>query len=219
MNSVNSNGLKNSRIDELLSHAKDLILTGFGNLRDAVEDMASAKEQGASLRAIAKAVGMSHGWVNEKLKWRKGGYQGTPFGPQSKASRRRGQAADHTRRLDSHPAKQVILPPQRRRAAPVAVRSITPEPVGGVDMARLADAETVTPAEIIKAGGLNSIQRGDLIHVLELLGCARPRTRSTVALTIEKRRAELGLTWDELIIPANDADGNAANIAAEEPAS
>jgi hypothetical protein len=66
-------------IDDLLSRAKVSIEAGDNHMRQAAEDIAAAKEQGAKQRQIAEAVGKSVGWVNGLLKWREAGYPGTAF--------------------------------------------------------------------------------------------------------------------------------------------
>jgi hypothetical protein len=62
-------------ITELLGRAKRAIETGENSLHDAAEDIAAAREQGATQRQIAEAVGKSAAWVNQLLKWRPSGYQ------------------------------------------------------------------------------------------------------------------------------------------------
>ena len=51
---------------------------------------------------------------------------------------------------------------------------------------------------------LSAERRAGLIERLELLTTKRPRLRATLALQIEQRRAEVGLTWDELLIPSDE---------------
>ena len=70
---------------------------GETSLHAAAEDIAAAQEQGATQRQIAEAVRKSAAWVNRLLKWRQSGYKdGTAFGPQAKASRRRAQRVQAT---------------------------------------------------------------------------------------------------------------------------
>ena len=52
---------------------------------------------------------------------------------------------------------------------------------------------------------LSAEQRAGLIERLELLATERPRLRAKLALQIERRRVEIGLTWDELLIPCEQA--------------
>jgi hypothetical protein len=59
-----------------------------------------------------------------------------------------------------------------------------------------------------------SVQRHNLIEALEFLTSTRPGFRAKLALIVEARRAELGLTWDQLIIPAG-----AFHVARNEPTS
>lgn len=84
---------------ELLARAKDAIHAGEASLRRAADDLAAAQTLGMSQRLIGQAVGKSAAWVNQLLKWRESGYRDTtPFGPQSKASRKRAshvQSAEH----------------------------------------------------------------------------------------------------------------------------
>jgi hypothetical protein len=79
---------------ELLIRGKALIESGERSLRDAAVVLGTAQEKcGASQREIAAEVGRSPAWVNKLLKWRKAGYPSdTPFGPASKAARRRKKA-------------------------------------------------------------------------------------------------------------------------------
>lgn len=49
-----------------------------------------------------------------------------------------------------------------------------------------------------------------LVKTLGMLGSAYDGERSNAASLVEKQRAELGMTWDELVIPANDVKSRAA---------
>lgn len=57
-----------------------------------------ARKLGATQRQSAKAIGKSRAWVNMLLKWRRGGYRETPFGPQSKAKHEAVQSPKQSRR-------------------------------------------------------------------------------------------------------------------------
>jgi hypothetical protein len=50
----------------------------------------------------------------------------------------------------------------------------------------------------------SSVRRANLIEALEFLATERPGIRAKLALNVEKRRAELGLTWGQLLIPAEE---------------
>jgi len=106
---------------ELLARAKDAIDAGETSLRAAAEDLALAGTLGMSQRAIGDAVGKSAAWVNRLLKWRESGYRTvTPFGAQSKASRRRAsrvQSTKHHRGASAPPrAGTLALRPEHIRS-------------------------------------------------------------------------------------------------------
>jgi hypothetical protein len=67
-------------IDQLLNEAKQAIADGESSLKRAAECIAEAQSQGATQRRIAEWVGKSPAWVNQLLKWRNDGYEGTAFG-------------------------------------------------------------------------------------------------------------------------------------------
>jgi hypothetical protein len=204
------------QIADLLERAKQSILLGMDSWRAATEDMAAGQEQGASQRQIAKAVGKSAAWVHQMLKWRREGYKDdTPFGLQSKASRRRANGVQATERGQQLFRDSAPNPGTLTRA----VHSFAPDQIGSDDLDPLADAEIDPRAEAISTGGISASQRHDLIERLEMLAYAKPMFRAKFALNVEKRRAELGLTWDQLIIPANGTDANAVNRTDEEAAS
>jgi hypothetical protein len=207
-------------VDEHLSRAKHTIAGTIAwyepSWRAATEDMAAAKAKGATQRQIAESVGKSAAWVNRLLRWRRSGYQDdTPFGRQSKASRPRAKGVQATERRQQLFRDRAPNPCTLTRA----VDSFAPDQIGSDDLAPLAESEIDTRAEAISTGGISASQRHDLIERLEMLACAKPMIRAKLALNVEKRRAELGLTWDQLIIPANGADANPTNGTDEEPAS
>jgi hypothetical protein len=43
-----------------------------------------------------------------------------------------------------------------------------------------------------------------------MLGTDHAGERANAALVVEKQRTQLGMTWDELIIPADEANARAA---------
>jgi len=67
-------------IGSLLEQAKRAIAAGESSLKKAAECIAKAQAQGATQRQIAEGVGKSAAWVNQLLKWRSHGYEGTAFG-------------------------------------------------------------------------------------------------------------------------------------------
>lgn len=77
------------KMNVLYMSAVEKIGFGVASFRDAAADLYAAQQQGATHREIAKGTGMSVGWVNRMLKWQASGFQGTAFGPESKAQRQK----------------------------------------------------------------------------------------------------------------------------------
>jgi hypothetical protein len=218
-------------VAELLSRAKDSIASGMTSWRAATEDMAAANAQGASQRRIAEEVGMSSTWVHQMLKWRSEGYQdATPFGPSSKAignEQRLGRRLTRkTRRISPALARTKRRPPQHtpERKPP---RLKPPKPKADAAKAaadaRCARAEAFrAQAEAAKAEAeartararsrnpnkqkVHSGPRDLLVKALGMLGSVHAGEQANAASVVEKQRARLGLTWDELIIPAEEAE-------------
>lgn len=95
--------IETETVAKLLNEAKQVISSSdtalCSSMRKAAELVAAAQARGASQRKIAAAVNKSPGWVNRLLKWRLNGYRdGTPFGPQAKASRQRAGRSGATKR-------------------------------------------------------------------------------------------------------------------------
>ena len=169
-------------ITELLSRAKDAIASGEIALHAAAEDIAAAQEQGATQRQIAEAVGKSAAWINRLLKWRQSGYQdGSAFGPQAKASRQRAaqrvQATEHTVQATEQKKHQKQKPATTSEQAQACGRVTFWFPEG---------------------------ERELLVKALGMLGSDHVGERESAALVVEKQRAKLGMTWEELIIPADE---------------
>lgn len=77
-------------VNELLCRAKEAIESAHISYRAAGDNMAAARQKKATLEEIAEAVGKSVPWVSVLLQWHaRGNWDETPFGPQSKASRKR----------------------------------------------------------------------------------------------------------------------------------
>lgn len=91
--------------DELLGRAKDAIQDGDQSMREAAEALALARQDfNATQREMAAAVGKSVAWVNRLLQWGQEGCSGTPFGPGSKASRKRRKCVQATEQEIPHEA-------------------------------------------------------------------------------------------------------------------
>lgn len=211
-------------VSELLSRAKRAIESGETSLRTAAEDIAAAQAQGATQRQIAEAVGKSAAWVNRLLRWRRSGYRGdTAFGPQAKASRQRTQRVQATERRKEEPAttsEQAQATAARARAETAkaeAARAKADAQKAKAEAAKArADARTARAKEKAKAysffrgasGGttpkIDSRQRELLVKSLGMLGSDHAGERANAAVVVEKQRSQIGMTWDELIIAADD---------------
>jgi hypothetical protein len=219
-------------ITELLGRAKRAIEAGENSLHDAAEDIAAAREQGATQRQIAEAVGKSAAWVNRLLKWRQSGYQDdTAFGPQARASRQRAkrvQATEQTKKRPATTSEQAQAAAARARAETAKAeaaraRADAQKAKAEANKAK-ADARTARANAKARAYGsfrgafddgteekkIHSGRRERLVKALGMLGSDHAGERANAAQVVEKQRAELGMTWDELIIPAAEAEARAA---------
>ncbi|MGH7174899.1 MAG: hypothetical protein ACREGR_00885 [Minisyncoccia bacterium] len=160
-------------IDKLHSKAKRAVASGEACFREAADHLAEARKLGATMRQSAKAIGKSPSWVNRLLLWRDGGFKNSPFGPQAKAKRARSAA-----RVQS-PAQTTGQP-----SAPEKIAKWQAQQARAEAMA-LIFAPTPSP---VPAG-----LRQKLIAALMMLGGSHPA---------ERARARLGMTWDELVVPA-----------------
>lgn len=207
-----------AKITEIVRKAKQSIESGHssfrdgaGHFRDAAEYLAVAQELGVSQRKLADEVNKSPAWVNSLLGWRERGYPDrTPFTqrPPAKAVQQTEQS--------SRPA---LASPQCTRDAASTELTKTDKLGVGTDIHIQDEAEVAAPDHNVDISAADSnwtnntfsaVQRGHLIEALEMLASDRPKYRAKHALVVEKRRAELGLTWDDLIIAATEAKGSAA---------
>ena len=163
-------------ITKLHSKARRAVAAGEHKFREAAECLAAAKKLGATQRTSAKAIGKSPAWVNRLLKWRSGGYRETPFGPQSKAKRTAVQATKQRRPMTTEEARAQTAQAefQRERARAVA--------------AMFGDESKRIPAAA----------RNELLAALRALASSR----DTAAILVERQRARLNLTWDDLLVAA-----------------
>jgi hypothetical protein len=145
---VNSSATKNS----LLVLAKAAIERGnnaaLPSWREAAELIAQVQEQhGASVREIAKAIGMSRSWVNSLLAWQRRGFVGDgPFSAQSTV-RKVARAAARAARKKS--PKLVRSPETPEPAEFIGIDELEPEPDTSVaDRKALYAATETEPAEL-----------------------------------------------------------------------
>jgi hypothetical protein len=164
-------------IAKLHDKARRAIAVGEGSFRQAAEYLAEARKQGATQRQSAKAIGKSPAWVNTLLKWRSGGYRETPFGPQSKAKRAAVQATKQARRPTT--AEEALA--QKAQAEFQTARAVAVATMFGADSKRIPAAA-----------------RKELLAALRALASSR----DTAAILVERQRARLNLTWDDLLVPA-----------------
>jgi len=225
-----------AKIPELLARARQSIESGVSSFRAAAEYLADAQEQGATQRQIAEAVGKSAAWVNRLLRWRQSGYQDdTAFGPQARASRqrarRRVQPTEQKAQKTEKPAttsEQAESAASRARAEMAKAEAAKAKAEAQKAKAEAAKAKahyrTARANERARSydffrGAFSGSQNHKPIHsgprellvkALGMLGSDQAGERANAALLVEKQRTKLGMTWDELIVSANEADARAA---------
>jgi hypothetical protein len=176
-------------VADLLFRAKTAIASGEKSLRIAAEDIAAARQQGATQRTIAAKIGKSAAWVNRLLAWRDSGYIGdAAFG---RAQRRRigVQPAEHK-------AKSAAAGGAARNDSArgeTKQRSNVQEP--NFDWAWLGDE-----LGNIVSGTISDTPRDVLVKTLGMLGSDHDGEIVNAARAAEKQRRKLGLTWDQLLI-------------------
>lgn len=185
--------------NELLAEAKKSIIsaeqvlatadeTANQHYRAAADRIAQAQEEKTSQRQIADAIGKSAAYVNQLLRWRKEGYHNSPFGPQSSAARaRKKERSGATERA-----------PNKSTTADKSARADSEGASGNA--AKKKTAKT----------NVESDDRNRLVKLLGLLGSDHDSECLNAARKAEKRRKTLGLTWDELIVPAKISYASAA---------
>ncbi len=191
-------------VPELLERAKHSIESGVSSLRDAAEYLADAQALGVSQRQLADGVGKSAAWVNALLKWRQHGYpEDTPFKYRRPLANTVQQAEQSRCEAMDTGTSDVVQ----------ADASGEPAETAKLDADNPEESEVVEPEDHANADAFgdnrtdttfSSVRRENLIEALEFLGSARPGIRARFALIVERRRAELALTWNELLIPANE---------------
>jgi hypothetical protein len=210
-------GLREKKM-HIVGLAKQSIQSGLRSFRDvtkhfhdAAEYLAAAQELRVSQRELADEVGMSAAWVNSLLRWRERGYPDrTPFTqrPPAKAVQQTEQSS-----------WQALASPQgsrdRVQVAASSELAKTDKLDVGTETHIQEEAEVTAPDDSVNISApegnwtndtFSVLQREHLIEALEMLASDRPKYRAKHALAVETRRAELGLTWDKLLIPANEVE-------------
>jgi hypothetical protein len=222
-----SSDLRPMEIKELLQEAKSDIAAGETRLRAAAEKIAAAEKKGATQRKISGDIGKSLGWINALLKWRERGYKDdTPFGSSSRAARQRRKHVQATEQKNQKPAttseqaRAAAARAQAEQAKAEARKAKADAAKAKADAAkakaeaRKAEAEENTrmhEAFYAAFGGaekreLHSGARQILVKALGMLGSDQFGERAAAAVVVEKQRAKLGMTWDELIVSAAETE-------------
>jgi|SRR5581483_11039543 len=217
-----------------LQIARKAIASGENDLRRAAEHIAEARKQGASQRRIAAAIGKSVSTVNRYLSWHDSGYRDeTPFGPESKAKRERARVRatertnDRRRSCGEVAQDELAAALARAQAAQADAAKARDEAKRAMDEAMRAKAEAVRErlrAERVYASSAATSPRHPvdgrlrdlLVKALGLLGSDQAGERANAAVVAEKQRAKLGMTWDELIVPAIDCPSTESQSHADE---
>ena len=187
-----------TNIDKLHNKARRAIESGEDKFREAAEYLAEAKKLGATQRQSAKAIGKSPAWVNALLKWKAAGYKETPFGPQSKVKRASVQAPKQ-KAVSRKPmtTEQALL--ETAKAEAQKARAEAAKAQAEFQKSRAEAVATMFGAQMKR---VPKGARDELIRSLGMLGSERSAERASAALIVERERARLNMTWDELIVPA-----------------
>lgn len=212
---------KESSIKAHLEIAKKAIASGENDLRRAAEHIAEARNDGASQRRIAAAIGKAVSTVNRYLNWHDSGYRDeTPFGPESKAKRQRARvratehannrktsrgegeqaAAAHARAKTAKAKADAAKATAEARRAKAEASKAKAEAVRAEAEARTARARSNNLNKQTVHGGSRAL----LVKALGMLGSDHAGERANAALVVEKQRAKLGMTWDEPIVRERD---------------
>jgi sRNA-binding protein len=159
--------------------------------------------------------------VNRLLRWRQSGYRDdTAFGPQAKASRQRAKRVQATEPKPATTSEQAQAAAARARAETAKAEAAKAKPDAQKAKAEAAkaraDARTARAKEKAKAYSffrgasgnstpkIDSRQRELLVKSLGMLGSDHAGERADAAVVVEKQRTQIGMTWDELIVAADD---------------
>lgn len=211
--------------------------TANQHYRAAADLIADAQKQNASQRKIAKDVGKSAAWVNQLLRWGKEGYLDSPFGTQSRAARarmkERSGATEHDQkeptsvekadgegeRGKTNKDKIAEAKAEARNAKAEAEKARAEAKKAEADAAKArANAERwktraktqTSPSRDAIAANVERDDRERLVKLLGLMGSDHDGECLNAARKAEKLRKKLGLTWDDLIVPAQLQHAQAA---------
>lgn len=192
-------------IEALLLNARRSIERGELSIKQGIEQMAEAEQLGASNRAIGKAVGKSASWVNRMLKWRKGGYRDqTPFGPQSKEARRRKAPVEATEQNEERGSTADELLQSNPIKSPGPVREEAPAGRTCSNGSSSRQLEETDNNVTRRRPDMSQEQRRLLVEALDSLSASDGTESANAAGWVEKHRSAINLSWDELIVPADE---------------
>jgi hypothetical protein len=223
-------------IDKLHDKARRAIDSGekafSERAREAAEYLAEARKLGAKQQESANAIGKSAAWVNALLKWRDGDYKtACPF---PRATRTRIQPAERRKRArpptSSEEARAQTAKANAERAKADAQKAKAEAAKARAEAKKARSENARAQAEARRAAReafagifgdrrpetkVHSGPRELLIKALGMLGSDHAGERANAALVVEKQRARLGMTWEDLIVPADevDSDWSAASYA------
>lgn len=120
------------------------------------------------------------------FEWRQAGYKDTPFGPPSKVKRATVQAPKQSRRSMS--AEEALA--QKAQAEFQTARAKAVATMFGADSKRIPNGA-----------------RKELLKALRMLSSNHAAERASAALIVERQRARLNMSWDDLIVPAEIEGG------------
>lgn len=169
-------------IAKLHDKAKRAVQAGEHKFREAAEALAEAKKLGATQQQSAKAIGRSQSWVAQLLAWRKGGYKGGAF---DRSHRSRISRANNPKPKARQPMTEAEASAQKAQAEFQTARAVAVAKMFGVQTKRVPDGA-----------------RKELLKVLAMLDSEHAAERASAALIVERQRARLNLSWDDLIVPA-----------------
>lgn len=165
-----------------LTAAKAAIKAGEKSAREAADHLAAALRAGETQASIALAVGKSEPWVSRMLTWQKACFPtDTPFGPQSKAKRER--------------AKSVEAPKDRSNKISEKASS---------EVEDSDDVWVENEAKPKSNPNQNETLRKTLLLGLSGLHTMNGASRAKAVSTVNKTRLKIGMSWDDLVIPASE---------------
>jgi nucleoid-associated protein YgaU len=212
--------MSTTTIDNLHDKARQAVESGESKFREAAQYLGEARSLGATQRQSAEAIGRSQRWVCGLLQWLDDGCKGAPFEKRKPVQR----DTPPTQKKKSRPATDAEQA-NAQAAKAQAQRAKAEAQKAKADAARARSENAKAQAEARRAraesfanmfGGhrekktIHSGPRELLVKALGMLGSEHAGERDNAARMVEKQRRKLGMTWDELIVPAAEEMNQAA---------